>query len=136
MTGVAKQSVTDYVFDASAILAILLEEQGAEKAKGFLAQSRFCSSVNVAEVIARLTDYGLSDREIDDAVSGLRLDILGFDSDLARNAGLLRRVTRQIGLSLGDRACLATAAHLKCAAVTADRIWASLPARLPIRLVR
>jgi len=41
----------------------------------------------------------------------------------SNEAGRLRLLTRAMELSLGDRACLATARVLDIPVLTADRIW-------------
>ena len=66
----------------------------------------------------------------------LRLNIVDFDQGLAYATAGLRRPTRHLGLSLGDRACLATALMLGVPAVTADRSWASLELGVDIKVIR
>jgi PIN domain nuclease of toxin-antitoxin system len=57
---------------------------------------------------------------------GLNLEIVGFDGDAAIVAAELRTSTKHLGLSLGDRACLAAAQSRGLAVLTADRTWAKL----------
>ncbi len=62
-----------------------------------------------------------------------------FNEELAWRAGILRVHTRQYGLSLGDRACMATGALLKLLVFTADRVWKRIfinGEELEIRLIR
>jgi len=132
----AKPSVSDHVFDASAILALVLAEEGAAQVGRNLSESGRISAVNLAEVVTRLIDLGYSDRDVDDSLDGLHLEVISFDSDLAYAAARLRRRTRVRGLSLGDRACLALARAMDAAAITADRSWAELDLGIDVVSVR
>lgn len=114
------------VLDASAILAVLNGERGEKKVIPILAESA-ASSVNLTEVVAKLFEAGM-----DEATSRLAVSVLGigviadFTEDLAWDAARLRPLTKQYGLSLGDRACLALAIKLNVPAVTADKEWSKL----------
>jgi PIN domain nuclease of toxin-antitoxin system len=66
----------------------------------------------------------------------LPVEFVDFDFALAAIAGRLRAATRSLGLSLGDRACLALAIERNCPVMTADRSWAKLNLGIPIQLVR
>ncbi|MBI3927784.1 MAG: type II toxin-antitoxin system VapC family toxin [Armatimonadetes bacterium] len=123
-----------YVLDASAILAVLQEEPGAEVVEPFLNRA-VLGVVNLAEVYSRLLDSGLAAPDACEAVALLVLTIDPMDEDLAMEIGRLRPLTRSIGLSLGDRACLALAIRHQATAVTADRNWGSLSV-CPILLIR
>ena len=113
------------VLDASAVLALLQNEAGVDVVAKLLPRGAM-SAVNLSEIVAKLTGHGMPAGDVRDALDGLSLDIHSFDREAAFAAGELRRGTRGSGLSLGDRACLALAARLGVAAVTADRAWASL----------
>jgi len=124
------------VLDASALLALLQNEPGAEVVAARLPQC-VMSAVNLSEVVAKLVDRGLPEADLRAALDMLDIDVRDFDTEAAYAAGELRRITRSAGLSLGDRACLALAMRLGAAAVTADRGWAAFagPA-LHIDLIR
>ena len=96
------------VFDSSAVLAITFGERGADRAADALGDG-VLSAVNASEVVARLVERGDGDEEARQTLRYLGLPIRPFDEGLAIAAGLLRRTTREHGLSLGDRACLALA---------------------------
>lgn len=113
------------VLDASALLALLQNEPGAEVVATRLTQC-VMSAVNLSEVVAKLVDHGLPEADLRAALDVLDIDVREFDTEAAYAAGELRRITRDAGLSLGDRACLALAMRLGAAAVTADRAWAKL----------
>ncbi len=114
------------ILDASAVLAVLNGERGEKKVIPLLAESAV-SSVNLTEVAAKLLEAGMDEGSARLAVSVLGIgQIVEFTEDLAWAAARLRPVTKQYGLSLGDRACLALAVKLKIPAVTADQGWSKL----------
>ena len=113
------------VLDASALLALLQNEPGAEVVAIRLTQS-VISAVNLSEVVAKLVDHGLPEADLRAALDVLDTDVRAFDAAAAYAAGELRRLTRDAALSLGDRACLTLATRLGAVAVTADRSWAKL----------
>ena len=122
------------VLDSSAVLAFLLREPGCQIVGGILDEAAI-SAVNVAEVVAKLRERGV-ERRIREAIRGLSLAIIDFNEELAYRAGEMRGATRHAGLSLGDRACLATAQSLGVRAVTADRKWSRLKLDVRINLIR
>lgn len=123
------------VFDSSALLAIVFEESGAEAAMQRLSGG-IVSAVNASEVIARLVDFGTSGEDARNALLNFGLDIRPFDTPLAVAAGQLRAATREKGLSLGDRACVALAVREQIGIVTADRAWATLGLDVEVELIR
>ena len=117
--------MSEHVLDASALLAVMLEERGAEKVRELLAGA-IVGAVNLAEVVAKLQERGAPDENIDRNIARLDLPVIPFDAAHAMAAGKLRARTRGAGLSLGDRACLALALARSLPAVTTDRGWAAL----------
>ena len=114
------------VLDASALLALLNGETGAERVAAALRAGSFMSAVNYSEVVAKLDEAGMPAAEIRAALEPLELNVVSFDRGLAYRAGGLRSATRTLGLSLGDRACLALAQFDALPALTAERSWAKL----------
>ena len=116
------------VFDSSAVLAVVFDEPGAEQAIRWLEEDdAVISSVNHAEVLAKMLDKGLSEADVAAITLQLPLQVVPFSAQQARIAGSLRPATRSLGLSLGDRCCLALATEQAGAQViTADRPWAQL----------
>ncbi|MYC87897.1 MAG: type II toxin-antitoxin system VapC family toxin [Gemmatimonadales bacterium] len=114
------------VLDASAVLAALLNERGAVRVERALKRGAAMSSVNVAEVAARLSQDGWSSGDVSSVVEGLGIEVIPFDRQTALLSGAYRPRTRRHGLGLGGRACLATASRLGLPALTADRSWAAL----------
>ena len=125
------------VYDASALLALILDEPGAERAQLSLADG-IISSVNLSEVIATLVSRGATAADVRALVEDLPLEVVPFTAEDAKTTGLLRTSTKLLGLSLGDRACLALGQRLEAHILTADRAWAKLsdlPTQ-PVELIR
>ena len=110
------------VLDASAVLALLFEEPGAEVVRAHL-RTGVLGAANLAEVLAKLSDHGLPVQEAARAVAILGLEVAPMTESQAQRSAELRPATRAAGLSLGDRACLALAMELGAPALTADRSW-------------
>lgn len=127
--------MSDYVIDASALLAILNQEPGTERWEKDIKVASI-SAVNLSEVVAKLTDVGLIEAEIREALGTLGLEIAAFETESAYQAGLLRSQTKALGLSLGDRACLALGERLNLPILTADRTWKGLRVGVEIQLIR
>ena len=123
------------VVDASAILALLHGETGAEVVAGVLAGAAL-SAVNLSEAAAKLQERGVPAAAAREVLLGLDLDIVPFDNELAFLAASLREATRHRGLSLGDRACLALGRQRGVPVYTADRAWAGLGLNIDVRLIR
>ena len=125
------------VLDASAVLAVVLEEPGADMVVEALRSGAAMSAVNVAEVAARLHQDGWSGSEVALVFETLGIEVLPFGPEAALLSGRLRTATRGLGLGLGDRACLATGRIEGCPVLTSDRSWQELDITgLDIRCIR
>lgn len=115
------------VFDGSALLALIFDDAGAAKVEALLAgDDNLVGAANLSEVLAKLVDQGMSDAEVEAVLEGLAIRIEPMSAEQALAAGRLRRQTRSLGLSLGDRCCLALAQAHDAIVVTADRPWKQL----------
>ena len=123
------------VLDASALLALLNQEEGAERVAPFLADA-VISTVNLAEVVTRLALAGMPEAAIREALALLPLESVPFDVEHAVEVGLLAPATRPSELSLGDRACLVLARRLGAIAVTADQAWGGIDTGVAVELIR
>ena len=123
------------VLDASAILAVYLLEPGGEDIAPMLQTASVCA-VNIEEVLTKLTDKGASTGISRMAEATLKDLAVAYDFDLARRGARLRPLTRKLGLSLGDRACLALAGRLGLPVFTADKAWAKLDLGVELRVIR
>lgn len=113
------------VLDASALMALLQDEPGADRVEAVLDEA-LISAVNYCEVVGKLQDYGVPSGDIAAILAAVPLDVIAFDAAQAIEAGALRPATRRSGLSLGDRACLALARIRGASALTADKAWLDL----------
>jgi PIN domain nuclease of toxin-antitoxin system len=127
--------VSEVVVDASALLALLNEEPGGSAVAEALPRSAI-SAVNLAEVVAKLVDAGMPGQEVRAILEDLELDVQPFDAELAYLSGALRTATRKLGLSLGDRACLALGLRLGVPVLTTDHAWQALDLGVTVRAVR
>jgi ribonuclease VapC len=123
------------VIDASALLALLFREPGADVVKAALPFG-FVSAVNVSEVLARLSLANYPLEPFVRTLSTAEVTIVPFDLEQARAAADLVGVTRPAGLGLGDRACLALALTRSMPALTADRAWAGLSIGIDVQTIR
>ncbi|PYP87946.1 MAG: VapC toxin family PIN domain ribonuclease [Candidatus Angelobacter sp. Gp1-AA117] len=124
------------VLDASAILAVLNREPGWEKLTPDLLSDAISSTVNLAEVQAKLVEKGLTPDDAWEAATSPVREPVDFTGEHAKLAGSLITQTRALGLSLGDRACLAVGLVLKVPVYTADKSWKNLKIGLRIHSIR
>jgi ribonuclease VapC len=126
-------STAPIVLDASAILALLHEEPGADEVEELL-DGALMSAVNLSEVIQKAEQHGVNSEGLEYDLEALGLELRDFDVAMARPAAELW--SRGSGLSVGDRACLALAWATGSTAVTADGRWARVPLAVDVRFVR
>jgi ribonuclease VapC len=127
--------VNKVVLDSSAILAAIGREPGADKVMS-LRPVAAASTVNLAEVQGKLIERGFPPQQAWEAGRSFVEEIFSFDSVQAKVAGALITIARPLGLSLGDRACLALALVLGVPAYTSDREWEKLSLPIPVHLIR
>jgi PIN domain nuclease of toxin-antitoxin system len=128
--------MNEVVFDASAILAILFQERGAENLTDEIVQRAVASTVNLAEVQSKLVklkhDPDASWETAQMTVSAIE----PYTQEHAKIAGSLIAKTEKAGLSLGDRSCLALAIALQAPVYTTEQIWRNLQVGVPIHVIR
>ena len=124
------------ILDASALITLLSEEKGYEVVASILTKS-IMSSVNVAEVAKFLIEKrGLSKEEVSNIIHSLIEKIMPFDTKLALTSSDIISQTKSLGLSLGDRACLALAISTGYTVYSSDRIWSQLELDCKIVVIR
>ena len=116
--------MTVAVLDASALIALIMSEPGAEAVAAVIADAA-ATTVNLAEVVGYLARNGATQQAIRAMLAALRFEIVPFDGELAYSTGLLLPATRP-GLSLGDRACLALARRRGVKVMTTDGSWSRI----------
>jgi len=124
------------VLDASTLLAVLNREPGADKLTPELLNNAVCSTVNLAEVQGKLVGRGLTPDEAWDAATSPIGEAVAFTAEQAKIAGSLITQTRALGLSFGDRACLALGLALRTPVYTADKSWKGLRLGIRIHIIR
>lgn len=130
------------VLDASALLAYVHDEPGADAVEEALAARAWMNSVNWVEVLSKLVDE--SGQDVDSILNELRkrglpgglLTLLPLTVEDAQAMARLRPVTRAFGLSMADRACLALAIRLGLPVLTTDRVWHEISLGVAVRLIR
>lgn len=128
--------MSSIVLDASALLAVLNREAGSDKLTPQLLSAATTSTVKLAEVQGKLVDRGLSPRDAWEATLSPTREATVFTAEHARTAASLITQTRALGLSLGDRACLALGLALKAPVYTADKSWKTLKLGIRIHIIR
>ena len=125
------------VLDASALLALLLGEPGADRVKAAL-DGAVIGAVNLAEVVSHYAKLGAARPDIEALLRPLPVRVAPADIALSYEAGLLRPITLARGLSLGDRYCLALAKREGVPALTAERRWPEIAeaAAVTVELIR
>ena len=126
--------MTSLVLDASALLAMLREEQGGDKVANALAAARMCV-VNLAEVTSHFVRHGMPPEEVEAMLRPLPIALVEADAELARMAGHLLAATSDAGLSIGDCFCLALALRERLPAWTTDRQWKAFAKTIGVKLV-
>lgn len=127
--------VADFVLDSSVVLAVLKQEPG-DDAVAHYATGAMMSSVTLAEIVTKCVERAISVGAALEFVSGSNIEIVDFTEEHTVLTGLLQQRAKKGVLSLGDRACIATATLAKATAVTADRVWTTLELGCPVELIR
>jgi PIN domain nuclease of toxin-antitoxin system len=128
--------MNEIVLDASAVLAVIQNERGAERLTADVLINAVISAVNLAEVQSKLVKNGFSPADGWNDALELAPNVEPFTKGLARIAGDLITATEKYGLSLGDRSCLALAIALKAPVYTTEQTWRNLRVGVPIHVIR
>lgn len=121
--------------DASALLAFLFGEEGGDRVAAVIEASSL-STVNLSEVLARFARDGHDPYLVARRIASTPIELVRFEPPDAALAAQLIGPTHLLGLSFGDRACLALALARGVPAMTADREWAKLEVGVPIEVIR
>jgi ribonuclease VapC len=129
------KSVAEAVLDASALIAFIRNEPGADNVAAVLTGSCI-SAVNLEETISKMIQYGKQLEAVSYQINRLRIPVIPFDGEQARVASSMWKSTRPFGLSLGDRACLSLALKLSVPALTTERDWSKLDVGVRVEKIR
>jgi PIN domain nuclease of toxin-antitoxin system len=130
-----------YVLDASALLALMVGEPGGERVARAMATGAWIGAVNWSEVLTRLAARGFPPETVRAdlerrGILGPLLTVRPFDARQAETAAALRDPTRSLGLSMGDRACLALGLVSERPVLSADRAWRGLLGSFRVEMIR
>ena len=123
------------ILDASALLALIFDEPGAEIVAPQARDSRILS-VNFSEVVQRVLSIDGNPERAEEAVDLLKIKVAPFDRRLARLTAELREITSFMGASFADRACLAFALATSAPVLSSDQDWRRLDIGIDIRMIR
>jgi ribonuclease VapC len=127
--------VSKYVLDASALLALLHNEPGAKRVHDILAHS-VIGAVNACETVGKLVSAGMNFDDARTSIELLNIEVIPFDNEAAYKAGNLIAETKKLGLSLGDRACLALGIITQLTVVTAEQSWSKVKLPVALEIIR
>lgn len=123
------------VLDSSAMLAVINNEAGADRVVQRMRGS-FFSTVSLIEVQSKLILNGVPPDFAWHLIERFQCEICPLDVEQARLASSMARIAKPLGISLGDRVCLALAIQRNAIAYTADRAWRGLTLGIKIELIR
>jgi ribonuclease VapC len=125
--------LSDFVLDASAVVAVVLREPGWEAVRAVLLESHI-ASINFGEVAQRFFKDGWPREEIEETLAALNMRVVVVDATLALDAAEMRETARAVGLSQADCICLALARRRGATAITADRDWLKIDGLLEVEV--
>lgn len=129
------KSVSEAVLDASALIAFLRKDPGAEKVAAVLQRSCI-SAVNLTETFCKMVEYGKPLEEVAYQIERLCIPVVPFTTEQAKIAASLWKSTRAVGMSLGDRACLALALQTGLPAYTTEGEWLKCDTGAKVKKIR
>jgi PIN domain nuclease of toxin-antitoxin system len=128
--------MSNVVLDASALLALLFSEVGGDQVAEAINHGAIISAVNWAEVLKKAIERNVAIDLLQTDLEIVGLQILAFTPQAAFLSASLWPQTRALGLSFGDRACLALGLEQNLKVLTADTVWQSLAIGIPIQTIR
>jgi ribonuclease VapC len=127
--------VTGVVLDASALLAVMNSEPGADIVRASLVGA-LISTVNYSEVMKKTIERSVAVEKLYSLVESASLDIVPFDLELAETTAKLYPQGKPYGLSMADRACLALGIQRKYKVLTAEKGMGLVSVPIKVKLIR
>lgn len=127
--------MSSVLLDASAVLAVLHQEPGGEQVAEVL-HGATMSAVNYGEVLKKTIEFQGSATKVELFLAHQRLVIVPFDQRQAKRAAEIYPVTKHLGFSMADRACLALGLELGIPVWTAERKFVDCGLSVAIELIR
>ena len=127
--------MTSTVLDASALLAFLNSEPGADIVLGVL-HDAIISAVNYSEVLKKTIERNGSAERVSNIIRDLAVAIIPFDEAHATAAATLYPQAKPHGMSFADRACLALGVQRRITVLTAERKMKLVTLPIKVKLIR
>lgn len=135
LSAAKKHGVSEFVADASAVLAFVNGEEG-ERHVARVRESCIVASPNLMEAFSKLVRHQMSVEHVGVFLREAFPRVVPLDRDLAETSAVLHAATRKLDLSYADCVCLCLAKHRKATVLTADRDWAKVELDVKIELIR
>ncbi len=138
---VAKAKAPTVVLDASALMAHLKSEPGADVVDEAMKHRAAISIVIWGEVLSKLAERGEDPEEVAKELKaeGLIGGVIAIEPVSEEDCIAIARLrvkTRKRGISQSDRTCMALAARLKVPALTSDHKWTEVDIDAEVQLFR
>ena len=127
--------MSEYVVDASAIIALARGEKGFERVEEFREWS-VVSAVNLMEAFSRIVRHDVAPQRVHSFLQQAFPIVIPFDREQSETAAIIHAGSRNLGLSHGDAACLALGSMRKATVLTGDRAWKQVDLGVKIMLFR
>lgn len=121
------------VLDASALLALLKREAGADVVEASLNQA-VIGAVNLGEAAQIQYLYGWDRNDFEVAIGLTEISVVPVTNRIAMDAADFRELARKKGISQADCLCLALAKSEDAVALTADRDWLKIADDIGVRV--
>jgi len=123
-----------YVMDASAVIAVVLNEPYSAELPSLFMDS-VITTVNLTEALTVLERKFNPDIELLwESVGNFIQAHYPVNQQLAKRVLEINKYTSKYGLSLGDKFCIALGMELKLPIYTADRVWKELESNLGLQI--
>lgn len=88
----------------------------------------------MSELVAVLTRFGVLEDEVNEIITDIVPEVIPLSENIAIGAGKLIATIKNYGLSLGDRACIATGEYCKMEIYTMDKTWLKLQSQITVKI--